>query len=148
MQQVSDYGIILNCTPILCDITTAISISKDPVMHSRTKHIHIRHHFLRDCVETGLIKLEYCNTDKQIADIFTKPLGRERQVHKFTKQPTKESRATDDLHETIYMTEDQEKSVCLTEQLKREILIREYQDQSNWTYLQSSRYSFFLFLVL
>ncbi|CAH9113692.1 unnamed protein product [Cuscuta europaea] len=78
MQQVSDYGINLNYTPILCDNTSAISISKDSVMHSRTKHIHIRHHFLRDCVEKGLIRVEYCSTEKQIADIFTKALGRER----------------------------------------------------------------------
>nr|ABH08430.1 putative integrase [Beta vulgaris] len=77
-QQLSDYGINFECVPIYCDNTSAISISKDPVHHSRVKHIHIRHHFLRENVEKGLIKLEFCQTDYQIADILTKPLQRDR----------------------------------------------------------------------
>ena len=46
--------------------------------HSRVKHIHIRHHFLRENVEKGLIKLEFCQTENQIADILTRPLQRDR----------------------------------------------------------------------
>jgi methyl coenzyme M reductase subunit D len=64
--------------PIYCDNTSAICISKDPVQHSKVKHIHIRHHFLKDNVEQGNIKLEFCHTENQIADIITKPLSRER----------------------------------------------------------------------
>ncbi|CAM8979262.1 unnamed protein product [Rhodiola kirilowii] len=76
-QQLSDYGISFDSVPILCDNTSAISISKNPVQHSMTKHIEIKHHFLRDCVEKGLVSMEFCRTEDQIADIFTKALNRE-----------------------------------------------------------------------
>ncbi|CAM8884643.1 unnamed protein product [Rhodiola kirilowii] len=76
-QQLSDYGVITNCAKILCDNTSAINISKNPVQFSRTKHIEIRYHFLRDSVEKGTIEMEYCRTEEQIADIFTKALHRE-----------------------------------------------------------------------
>lgn len=68
----------VGCIPIMCDNTSTINISKDPVHHSRTKHIHIRHHFLRDNVEKGLIKMNFCRTENQLVDIFTKPLNREQ----------------------------------------------------------------------
>ncbi|CAM8935607.1 unnamed protein product [Rhodiola kirilowii] len=76
-QQLSDYGVITDCAKILCDNTSAINISKNRVQFSRTKHIEIRYHFLRDCVEKGTIEMEYCRTEEQIADIFTKALHRE-----------------------------------------------------------------------
>ena len=63
--------------PIFCDNTSAISISKNPVMHSKTKHIPIKYHFVREQVAEKNIKLEYVCTKEQIADIFTKPLPRE-----------------------------------------------------------------------
>ena len=50
-------------------------ISKNPVQHSRTKHIEIRHHFLRDHVQKGDITLDFVRTEDQLADIFTKPLN-------------------------------------------------------------------------
>ena len=58
-----------------CDNTSAINLSKNLVQHSRTKHIEIRHHFLRDHVHKGYIVLEFVITGKQLADIFTKPLS-------------------------------------------------------------------------
>ena len=64
-------------TPILCDNTSAINISKNLVMHSKTKHIPIRFHFLGEQVTEKNIKLEYVETKEQIANIFTKPLRRE-----------------------------------------------------------------------
>ena len=63
--------------PIFCDNTSAISISKNPVMHSKTKHIPIKYHFFREQVIQKNIKLEYVGTKEQIADIFTKPLPHE-----------------------------------------------------------------------
>jgi hypothetical protein len=63
--------------PIFCDNTSAISISKNPVMHSKMKHIPIKFHFLREQVTEKNIKVEYVGTKEQIADIFTKPLPRE-----------------------------------------------------------------------
>ena len=62
---------------ILCDNTSAINISKNPVMHSKTKHIPIKFHFLREQVIEKNIKLEYIGTKEQIADIFTNPLPRD-----------------------------------------------------------------------
>ena len=48
-----------------------------PVFHDQSKHIDIRYHFLRDCVQRGTIWLEYIQTDEQVADIFTKALCRQ-----------------------------------------------------------------------
>ena len=73
-QTLRDYDINLEQIPIKCDNTSAINISKNPIQHSRTKHIEIRHHFLRDHVQKGDIALEFISTGKQLADIFTKPL--------------------------------------------------------------------------
>jgi hypothetical protein len=73
-----DYGLENDILTIFCDNTSAINISKNPVQHSLTKHISIRHHFLRDLVEKNIVKLEYIPTENQIADIFTKALDHER----------------------------------------------------------------------
>ncbi|KAJ4805895.1 Pol [Rhynchospora pubera] len=74
MQTLRDFELDFQKVPILCDNTSAILISKNPVLHSRTKHIEIRHHFIRDHVEKGDVELIYIDTKEQIADIFTKPL--------------------------------------------------------------------------
>eukprot|EP00253_Pinus_taeda_P003928 PITA_03928 len=78
MQTLQDFQI--TCTPpisILCDNTSAISISKNPIMHSKTKHIPIKYHFLREQVLEQKVKLEYVPSKEQVADILTKPLPRE-----------------------------------------------------------------------
>ncbi len=61
-------------TTILCDNSSTIKRSKNPVFHGRSKHIDVRFHFLRDLVKEGVVHLIYCNTQDQIADIVTKPL--------------------------------------------------------------------------
>ena len=76
-QALVDYGIQLNGITILCDNKGAIDLSKNPVQHSRTKHIEIRHHFLRDNVQKGNISIEKVSSEDNIADILTKPLKRE-----------------------------------------------------------------------
>jgi hypothetical protein len=73
-----DYSELDACTPIKCDNTSAINLSENPVLHSRSKHIDVRYHFLRDHVAKQNIKLEYIHTENQLADIFTKPLSVER----------------------------------------------------------------------
>ena len=73
-QMMIDYGFDLKTLTIFCDNTSAINISKNPVQHSRTKHIDIRHHFIRELVENDVVILEHVETSKQIADIFTKAL--------------------------------------------------------------------------
>jgi hypothetical protein len=60
--------------PLLCDNESAIRIADNPVEHSRTKHIDIRYHFLRDHQQRGDIEIAYVSTKDQLADIFTKPL--------------------------------------------------------------------------
>jgi hypothetical protein len=60
--------------PIYCDNTSTISISKNPVMHSKTKHIPIKYHFLWEQVAEKNIRVEYVGTKEQVVDIFTKPL--------------------------------------------------------------------------
>ena len=62
---------------ILCDNTSAISISKNPVMHSKNNHIPIKYHFLNEQVLEQKVKLEYVPSKEQVADIFTKSLPRE-----------------------------------------------------------------------
>ena len=73
-QMLKDYGFDLDTLTVFCDNTSAINISKNPVQHSRTKHIDIRHHFIRELVENKTLVLEYIETEKQITDIFTKAL--------------------------------------------------------------------------
>ncbi|CAM8932085.1 unnamed protein product [Rhodiola kirilowii] len=53
---------------------SAINICKNLVQHFRTKHIDIRHHLIRELVEKKVITLKHVSTEKQLADIFTKPL--------------------------------------------------------------------------
>jgi hypothetical protein len=69
-----DFGEECTQIPLLCDSTSAISVAKNPVLHSRTKHIEVRYHFLRDNVEKGTIVLSDVPTQDQLADIFAKPL--------------------------------------------------------------------------
>ncbi|WKA03443.1 hypothetical protein VitviT2T_021550 [Vitis vinifera] len=79
-QTLSDFNLIFEHVPIKCDNTSAINISKNLVQHSRTKHIEIRHHFLRDHAQKGDITLEFVSTKDQLVDIFTKPLSEEQFV--------------------------------------------------------------------
>jgi len=58
---------------IYVDNVSAINLADNPVCHQISKHINIRYHFLRDQVGNNMIKLEYCISEDQIADIFTKP---------------------------------------------------------------------------
>ncbi|WVZ75489.1 hypothetical protein U9M48_023535 [Paspalum notatum var. saurae] len=70
----SDFGLKFGRIPLLVDSTTAISVAKNPVLHSRTKHIDVRFHFLRDHYEKGDIDLIHVVSANQLANIFTKPL--------------------------------------------------------------------------
>jgi hypothetical protein len=67
-----------DATIIYCDNMSTISISKNPVFHSRTKHIDIKYHFIRDRVAKGEFELKFCKTNDQLVDIFTKALPREK----------------------------------------------------------------------
>jgi hypothetical protein len=73
-QMLSEYNVEQDVLTLYCDNMSAINISKNPIQHSRTKHIDIRHHFIRDLVEDKVVTLEHVATDNQLADIFTKAL--------------------------------------------------------------------------
>ncbi|KAI3678412.1 hypothetical protein L6452_37703 [Arctium lappa] len=73
-----DYDLQLSKIPIYCDSSSAIAIANNPVLHSKTKHIEIRYHFIRDHVMNGDIELHFIPTDFQLADLFTKPLDETR----------------------------------------------------------------------
>nr|GEW87781.1 hypothetical protein [Tanacetum cinerariifolium] len=72
--QLTDYGFHFNKIPIYCDSKSAIAISCNPVQHSRTKHIAVRYHFIKEHVEKGTIELYFVKTDYQLAYLFTKAL--------------------------------------------------------------------------
>ncbi|WVZ80243.1 hypothetical protein U9M48_027735 [Paspalum notatum var. saurae] len=69
-----DYVLIYGRIPILCDSSSAISVAKNPVLHSKTKHIDVRYHFLRDNYENGIIDIVKVASENQVADVLTKPL--------------------------------------------------------------------------
>ena len=73
-----DYGIHFKNIPIKCDNTSAICLTKNPILHSRTKHIDVRHHFIRDHVLNNDVVLEFIDTKHQLADIFTKALNEDQ----------------------------------------------------------------------
>ncbi|GKA29637.1 retrovirus-related pol polyprotein from transposon TNT 1-94 [Tanacetum coccineum] len=73
--QLADYDVLYDKVPIFCDNTSPIAISINPVLHSKTKHIDIRYHFIRDHILKGDIELHFVPTDLQLADIFTKSLA-------------------------------------------------------------------------
>ncbi|GJT25482.1 retrovirus-related pol polyprotein from transposon TNT 1-94 [Tanacetum coccineum] len=76
--QVTDYGFGFNKISMYCDNKSAIALCCNNVQHSRSKHIDIRFHFIKEHVENEVIDLYFVNTEYQLADIFTKALGRER----------------------------------------------------------------------
>ena len=77
-QQLANFGLQINKVPLMCDNTSSINLTKNQIQHLRTKHIEIRHHFIRDHVSNGDCEVKFVETKLQLADIFTKPLLKER----------------------------------------------------------------------
>nr|GEX27276.1 hypothetical protein [Tanacetum cinerariifolium] len=73
-----DYGFQFDKIPMYCDSKAAIAISCNPVQHSRTKHIDVRYHFIKEKVEKGIVELFFVSTEYQLVDLFTKALPEER----------------------------------------------------------------------
>jgi hypothetical protein len=73
-----DFGEKQEAVTIHCDNKSAIAMAKNPVFHGRTKHIAIKHHFIREAIEDEEVQLSFCKTNDQVADIFTKALPREK----------------------------------------------------------------------
>jgi hypothetical protein len=77
-QTLNDYSYTMNHILLICDNKSVIKIAYNPCEHSRTKHIDIRHHFLRDHAIRWDIVISHIGTNDQLADIFTKPLDEKR----------------------------------------------------------------------
>jgi len=78
--QLEDYNIFETRIPIYCDNKVAISLSKNPTLHSRAKHIEIKHDFLKDHAQKGTMDLHFVPTKNQFVDIFTKPLNEDMMI--------------------------------------------------------------------
>ncbi|GKE78257.1 hypothetical protein Tco_1544377 [Tanacetum coccineum] len=76
--QFLDYGFQFNKISLYCDNKSAIALCCNNVQHSRAKHIDVRSHFIKEQVENEIVELYFVRTEYQLADIFTKPLPRER----------------------------------------------------------------------
>ncbi|GKD81070.1 hypothetical protein Tco_1347909 [Tanacetum coccineum] len=76
--QLTNYSLGFNKIPMYCDNNSSIALCCNNVQHSRSKHIDIRFYFIKEHVENGVIELYFVNMEYQLADIFTKALGRER----------------------------------------------------------------------
>jgi hypothetical protein len=74
VQTMRDFGVTYKSVTLMCDSSSAICLDHNPVFHGRAKHIKVRHHFLRDHVDKGEIEMKFIDTERQLADIFTKPL--------------------------------------------------------------------------
>jgi hypothetical protein len=67
-----DFRVIFKRVARMCDNTSAISVAKNRILYKRMRHLERRHHFLRDHVEKGDIEMRYIDTERQLANIFTK----------------------------------------------------------------------------
>ncbi|GKA43095.1 hypothetical protein Tco_0735755 [Tanacetum coccineum] len=76
--QLTNYGFHFEKIPLYCDSKEAIAILCNPCQHSRTKHIDIRHHFINEQVEKGIVELFFVKTEYQLADMFNKSLSKDR----------------------------------------------------------------------
>nr|GFC52083.1 retrovirus-related Pol polyprotein from transposon TNT 1-94 [Tanacetum cinerariifolium] len=75
--QLTDYGFHFDKIPMYCDSKAAIAILCNHVQHSRTKHIDVRYHFIKEKVEKGIVELFFFGIEYQLADLFTKALPEE-----------------------------------------------------------------------
>ncbi|GKA96484.1 retrovirus-related pol polyprotein from transposon TNT 1-94, partial [Tanacetum coccineum] len=77
-KQLTDYGFHFDKIPMYCDSKAAIAISCNPVQHSRTKHIDVRYHFIKEHVKKGIVELFFVGTEYQLAGLFTNALPKDR----------------------------------------------------------------------
>lgn len=80
MQEIAFCNLVIEQTTRLCDNKSAISLSKENMLHQRRKHIEIRYQFSREAQEKKLISVNYIPTDKNIADVLTKALSKDKRM--------------------------------------------------------------------
>lgn len=81
--QLEDYQLNESNILICYDNTFSICLSMNPILHSRDKHIEIKHHFIRDYVQKGILDFKFIDIDHQLADIITKPLAEDIYIFYF-----------------------------------------------------------------
>ncbi|GKC44186.1 retrovirus-related pol polyprotein from transposon TNT 1-94 [Tanacetum coccineum] len=125
--QLLDYGYKYNRIPMYCDSKSAIAISCNPVQHSKTKHIDIRYHFIKEHVEKGTVEIYFVRTEYQLVDLFTKALPKERfeyLVHRIDQFlicdeiPMKQ--ASQDIIEEVSLTIDEAKLKKMADEMLRQ----------------------------
>ncbi|GIL67911.1 hypothetical protein Vafri_21168 [Volvox africanus] len=79
-QLLTDMGYSVRPTKINCDSQSALKVIKNPVVSTKSKHIAVRYHLIREQVMRGSVEMVDCRTDEMVADIFTKPLSTEKFV--------------------------------------------------------------------
>jgi len=72
-------------TPLFCDNMSAISMARNPIFHQRTRHINRKYHFIREALQEGVINIQFCRSEEQLADIFTKAFLKDRFKHQKLK---------------------------------------------------------------
>jgi hypothetical protein len=75
MATLRDFGLQVSLVSLVCDSTSAISVAKNPMLHSKTKHIDVHFQILCDHFDKGDIDLRHVHTHRKLANILTKPLG-------------------------------------------------------------------------
>ena len=70
------FDIQLDATCIYCDNQSCVKLYENPMFHDKSKHIDIKYHYIMDMVQRGVVKLQHVATNKQIADMLTKPFAR------------------------------------------------------------------------
>ncbi|GJU03470.1 hypothetical protein Tco_1113808 [Tanacetum coccineum] len=83
--QLTDYGFHFDKIPMYYDSKATIAISCNPIQHSRTKHIDVRYHFIKEQVERGIVEILFVGTKYQLADLFTKALSKDRFKYLFRR---------------------------------------------------------------
>ncbi|GJX96532.1 retrovirus-related pol polyprotein from transposon TNT 1-94 [Tanacetum coccineum] len=96
--QLTDCGFVFNKIPLYCDNRSAIALCCNNVQHSRSKHIDIRHHFIREQVEKGVVELYFMTMDYQLAYIFTKALPKSGSITTPSESCMKESKSPETLN--------------------------------------------------
>ncbi|GJU46896.1 hypothetical protein Tco_1204162 [Tanacetum coccineum] len=76
--QLTDNGFYFDKIPMYCDSKAVIAISCNPVQHSRTKHIDVRYHFIKEQVKKGIVEIFFVEIEYQLANLFTKALSEDR----------------------------------------------------------------------
>ncbi|GJT03820.1 integrase, catalytic region, zinc finger, CCHC-type containing protein [Tanacetum coccineum] len=142
--QLTDYGFQLNKIPLYCDNKSAIALCCNSVQYSRAKYIDIRYHFIKYQVENGIVELYFVRTEYQLADIFTKPLPRERfnflidKLGMKSMPPETLKHLAEETNELVTNVAESCLPSCLNKQVDRELLVPKMIDLTSENAMEES----------